>query len=337
MPISVVEPVSPAIERTKKVLFQPFDFGKWLCLGFCAFLAYLGEGGGPSFFQGGGQGGGGGGQGGQGGPNFDQIHDSIMDHLGLIIAVAVAVIVFALALGLLFTWLSLRGKFMFLDGVVHNRGNVVAPWHEFRPEGNSLFVFRILFGLGSFAVFLVVVALALALAWSDIKAQAFGPGAVAALLLGIGLLLTWAILVSIVELFLQDFVVPIMYLRRVRVLEAWSVLRHELLGGHGGTFVLYVLFKIVIGFVVGMIAAVLVLCTCCIAAIPYVGSVVLLPVLVFNRSYPLYFIEQFGPDWRVFPHRRVREDEDLGDEEEGGEEEGPPDESPPQDDRITPA
>jgi hypothetical protein len=36
-------------------------------------------------------------------------------------------------------------------------------------------------------------------------------------------------------------------------------------------------------------------------AIPYIGTVLLLPVLVFKRSYPLYFLRQFGPGYDVFP------------------------------------
>ena len=27
----------------------------------------------------------------------------------------------------------------------------------------------------------------------------------------------------------------------------------------------------------------------------------LLPVHVFNRAYPLHFLERFGPDWQFFP------------------------------------
>jgi len=328
MPISVADPITPAIERTKKVLFQPFEFSKWIHLGFCAFLAYLGEGGAnvPSF-----QGNWGGG--GQGGPNFDEIHTKIMDNLTLIVVIAVAAVLFLFVLGVVFTWLGSRGKFMFIDGIVHNRGDVVQPWREFRREGNSLFGFRILFGLGSFAVFLLVIAIALALAWGDIQAKAFGAGALAGLLLGLCLVLVVALVQGVVILFLVDFVVPIMYLRRLRVLEAWRVFRHELLAGRAGTFVLYFLFKILISMVVGFMAATLVLCTCCIAVIPYVGSVILLPVLVFNQSYPLYFIEQFGPEWRFFRHAAVIDE----DEEETAGEQRPEDEAPPPDDRIAPA
>ena len=40
--------------------------------------------------------------------------------------------------------------------------------------------------------------------------------------------------------------------------------------------------------------------TCCLAALPYVGTVFFLPFLVFVRSYSLYFMEQFGPQWTFF-------------------------------------
>ena len=35
MSVSVVGPVTPAIQRTRGMLFRPFEFEKWLTLGFC--------------------------------------------------------------------------------------------------------------------------------------------------------------------------------------------------------------------------------------------------------------------------------------------------------------
>jgi hypothetical protein len=32
-----------------------------------------------------------------------------------------------------------------------------------------------------------------------------------------------------------------------------------------------------------------------------VGTVILLPLFVFIRSYPLCFLAQFGPDYRLLP------------------------------------
>ena len=44
--ISVTAPVGQALDRVKRMLFQPFDLGKWFVIGFCAWLAGLGESGG---------------------------------------------------------------------------------------------------------------------------------------------------------------------------------------------------------------------------------------------------------------------------------------------------
>ena len=42
--------------------------------------------------------------------------------------------------------------------------------------------------------------------------------------------------------------------------------------------------------------------TLCLGALPYLSSVLLLPIIVFSRCYSLCFIEQFGPTWRIFRH-----------------------------------
>jgi hypothetical protein len=76
--VSVVDPITPAINRVKLMLFQPFDIGKWFIIGFCAWLAYLGSGGGN-----GGGGGGPSGHGGnfpaEGGQEFRQVFDEVKE------------------------------------------------------------------------------------------------------------------------------------------------------------------------------------------------------------------------------------------------------------------
>ena len=47
--VSVTLPISPAIERVKLLLFRPFDLGKWFTIGFCAWLATLGQQGGFNY------------------------------------------------------------------------------------------------------------------------------------------------------------------------------------------------------------------------------------------------------------------------------------------------
>ena len=291
---SVIEPISPAIEHTKRVLFDPFDFGKWLRLGFCAFLMGLGEGGG------------GGSSGGQATARFGHAESEpvlqwVRENVPLVVAIVVGVVLVGFLIGLLVTWLSSRGHFMFLDGVVRNRGSVVEPWREYRREGNSFFLFRVCLGLIGFAVVLVILALCGAIAWPAIQGEAPDAIILVAVLLAVVLFVPFALVMGFIGTLLGDFVKPIMYLRRISVREAWREFYDGMFAGRAGTFVLYFLFKILIGMAVGAMAMAVVCMTCCIVVIPYVGSVILLPLLVFLQAYPLYFIQQFGPKWQIIP------------------------------------
>jgi hypothetical protein len=107
----------------------------------------------------------------------------------------------------------------------------------------------------------------------------------------------------LIHKFTMDFVTPIMFLRRTKCTIAWREFL-GLLGGNAGHFTLYVLFQIVLSIAIGLLLLVAVIVTCCIAGclmmLPYLGTVVLLPVLVFKRSYSLYYLAQFGPAYTVF-------------------------------------
>ena len=298
MAISVTEPIGWALTRTGRMLFKPFEWRKWFVLGFCAWLANLGEGGGPNVNLRGGVPGGPSG----GGPGpFDPVLDWGREHVGLVILVAVVVLVAFLAIGLVLTWLSSRGKFMFLDGVVRNRGAVVEPWHRFRTPGNSLFGFRVVFGLAALAVVLLIGGAGLAIAWPDIQAERFGAMAVAGILAGALLMTPFIVILGIVVLLLEDFVVPVMYLRGVRTLAAWGIVWREILPGNFWKIVLFYLMRIVLGLGIAVVAIVATCFTCCLTIIPYLGTVILLPIFVFMRSYSVYFLQQFGPGWQFFP------------------------------------
>ena len=55
-------------------------------------------------------------------------------------------IAFVLVLIVLFAWLRARGRFLFIDCIVKNRGAIAEPWRDFRKEGNSYFLFSLLVG-----------------------------------------------------------------------------------------------------------------------------------------------------------------------------------------------
>lgn len=293
MRVSVVDPVGPAIERVKLVLFGPFDFSKWLGLGLCAFLANLGEGGGSGgnfrTMQNNG-----------GGPFGSEIAAWVESHLALVAGVGLLLLCVGLVVGAVLVWLSSRGKFMFLDGVVRNSGAVVDPWKVYRPLGNSLAKVRFVLAVVSMGLTLLIVLTAAVMVWPDLKADAFGDRALAGVIFAAAALLCTGVVFGVIGVLIEDFVVPTMYQFALPFGEASRLVAAEVIGERVGTIVLYFLMKIVLGIATGIVGLLLVLVTCCIAIIPYVGTVVLLPVFVFARCYPLCFLAQLGPDWDFF-------------------------------------
>jgi len=69
---------------------------------------------------------------------------------------------------------------------------------------------------------------------------------------------------------------------------------------HPGEILLYCLFLIVLALATAIVACLVTCATCCIAAIPYIGTVILLPVFVLLRSFSLLFLRQFGPEYDVW-------------------------------------
>lgn len=307
--VSVIDPITPAIDRVKLILFRPFDLRKWFVIGFCAWLAYLGKGG---------PGGGGGGPGGGGGsgPPYDVPQEEIKQAIGearyyvsnnmyWILPVAVTIVVLIILISFLVVWLNSRGKFMFLNCVATNQAQVKVPWHKFRQQGNSLFLFRIVLGIISFVV---VVAPIIGIAVLIIMmATGSAPGIVSIpgiIILGLTIF-ALSIFLFLVKKFTFDFVVPIMFLRMSSCTAGWREFM-AILSANKLRFTLYLLFQIVIKIVIGAMIGIgfcLGMCFCCASClllIPYIGTVILLPVLVFTRSYSLYYLQQFGAEFDVF-------------------------------------
>jgi hypothetical protein len=294
--ISIVDPLSRAMVWSRDVLFRPFDLTKWFVLGFCAWLAMLGERGGPSSS----------GNWGKNRGDHRTIEDGLYEawewvlvHWVTIVTIVGIAVFVILAIWLLFLWLSSRGKFMFLDGVVHNRAAVAAPWRQFRERANALFVFRIVVGLIGTAIVIAFLAFVALLVLLGIRTPDFSPLLIAIGIFGLLVLVTIMIGFTVVGLAINDFVVPLMYLRDRGVGAAWRELG-ALVSARPGVFVLYVLIKIVIAIAVAAISILACCLTCCIAALPYIGTVILLPVWVFARAFPLYFLGQFGPQYARF-------------------------------------
>jgi hypothetical protein len=292
--VSVTAAVERAASWTKTILIDRFAFSKWFILGFCAFLANLGRGGGSGSFN----------------PNafrkwddldkIREIGEWVAAHLTLILTIGGGLFVVFFALGVLLLWLASRGEFMFLDGVVKDRAAVEEPWFRFKRLGNSLFFFRLVLGLATFALFVLTMVLCWSVARPSLSGWRFEGNPWMALALGALVILPVSLATMVVNLFLRDFVVPIMYQRDLVTLEAFKVFASQVLGGRLGQIILFYLLKLAL-FIAATVIIFLGTCvTCCIAGLPYISSVVFLPLFVFFRCYSLYFLEQVDDGWRFF-------------------------------------
>lgn len=300
MKISVIDPIGYSLKRMKLILFSELDVGKWFVLGFCAFLADL-CGSGGSFL---------------GSMNgvfdnksmeifpFDKIANFVSGHLTIVVIAILVLFFIVLAVWVLLLWLSSRGIFMFLDGVIRNQAAVSRPWRQFRLPADSLFQIKLYLVLAWITVMLLVLVVCLLVAWPDISMKRFGVNAMIASIVGIFLSLLLSLAFILITQVLKDFVVPVMYRRNIETLMAVRVFWQEILPGHAGVFAMFYLMKIFLAIAAGAIVLLAGCITCCIlfciTSLPYIASVLLLPVSTFFRCYSLFFLEQFGDQWSFF-------------------------------------
>jgi hypothetical protein len=287
--IEIFKPFGEAFELTNKILFQPFDLKKWLVIGFAAWLANLGSGGGSFNYQFNRR------------DEMQKVNDAIsqIPHPILVFGISILVL-FVLALIVLFAWLRARGGFMFIDCIVKNRGAISEPWREFQKEGNSYFLFSLVVAF-VFVIFTALLSLPLIIL--AIKGRYYlnlhRDRLDVYVLLAIAAWVFVIVLVIVAWALIASFMMPVMYRRRCRAYEAFRA-AVSLIAAHPGEIVLYCLFLVVLAIATGLISCFAICATCCIAALPYVGTVILLPVFILLRSFALVFLRQFGPDYDVW-------------------------------------
>jgi hypothetical protein len=290
--IEIFKPFGQAFELMKKILFQPFDLRKWCVIGFAAFLASLSGGSSYSFnpFS-----------------RWDTREDkktiaesfpdlgSVTQMEWWVIGLIVIGGLIILALALVFMWLGARGRFIFTDCIVCNRGAIVAPWKEFRAQGNSFFLFSLLVML---CILVVVVLAALAL-FLPLVPRGSGAQIGLGFWIALGLFVFFILCLAFGWALVSQLMIPIMYRQRCLARQAFSQ-SIGLVATHPGPMLLYFLFLLVMLCAAGLISCVAACVTCCIAAIPYIGTVILLPIPVTLYGFSLLFLRQFGSDYDMW-------------------------------------
>ena len=292
------------------ILFRPFDFGKWCAIGLSAFLAGFLQGGngfnGTSFNN----------------NNFNQLQqipgprpdlkfdlhqfNANLTHavsgmqVGVIVLVGAGRSLFVFAFILLLYWLGARGQFMFLDNIVRNRGAISWPWHYYSRQANSLFGFYLLFMVISFAIFLPILIVAILMCIPLFQHQRWPEGGEIAGFVGLGLVyLAVAFVLGFVLFVFREFGIPLMFRQGLLARPAfWASM--NLIKQHTGSVVVFVLLRFAIFIGVVILSVVICCVTCCIGSLPYIGTVMLLPVLIYVKCFTLDCLAQFGPEYDVW-------------------------------------
>jgi len=301
--VSYTEPLASAWARMKRMLFRPFRIEDWLTYGLAAFLAHLASSGNGASY----------------GTKFDRwkstpddphafdgVREKILHVLsdpGWLLLIA-TILVFVGVVLLVIFWVSARAQFIFVENVLTGRPAFVDPWKRHARLGRSLFLWLAAF---SFA-WLVPIAFVLVPLAGTLGGFMAGQGihwpGIALIAGGASMALLTSLVLAFVHMLVHQFIVPLMYRYDENATQAWARF-WPLLTSRFGDFFAFAIFLLVAWIVVTIGVVIAGLATCCIGlillAIPYIGTVLLLPIEVTARGFGPDFLRQFGREWDVFP------------------------------------
>lgn len=313
-PLSATEAITPAIERTKSLLFRPFQWRHFLKLTAVAFFAEIGSGGLGSVSN----------------RHPGTIPGASPATYGLILAVLFGLLLFALVVGLVMLYVGSRLQLVLLE-VVATRQTIIAPiWRRYsrltwRWIGLKL-LFFLVFGLLILAVLAPVVISMF---------RTMPPGGephssplISHIVLFISAIFLCVLVVGSAYLLLRDLALPFLALEDLSISGTLSRLR-AVVGAAPGEIALYILLRFLLALVAAIGAEILIFLILLVSLIPLaiiggvlwlalhhagtvgtaalisaavVGGLVLLvwmtcvvigivgTVFVFTQSYALYFL-----------------------------------------------
>jgi hypothetical protein len=314
--LSASDCITPAIERTKSLLFRPFQWKTFLKLTAVAFFAEIGGG---SFSLGSGS-----------NRNPGTIPGASPATYGLILAVLFALLLFALVFGLVMLYVGSRLQLVILE-VVATRQTTIAPiWRRYSRLTWRWIGLKLLFFLLCGLVLLAVLTPVIFGMFRNMPSGGQPPAAAffSHIVLFIGAIFLVVLVVGSAYLLLRDLALPFLALEDLSITDTLGRLR-SVVTAAPGEIVLYLLLRFVLGLVAAIGAEIVIFLILLVSLIPFaiiggvlwlalhhagtvgtaaliasaiVGGLVLLAwmtcvciglvgtVFVFTQSYALYFL-----------------------------------------------
>ena len=265
--LSAIETISPAFDRTKRQLFQPFRFAFWLRMALVAlatgeFYSSSGWGGlhftAPASRR-------------NPGYIFLGLVNPHWEYLRRYLPWVVLLVLLMFVVVILWGYVSSVFRFVLFDSVLTDRCHIKEEWRQWHSQGLRFFLWRVCLGLGVMAALGILVGAAALVA---VTTGAFRTPRQHIALLVLGgtgaflVLVCLMILAALIALFARDFVVPVMALENVGVIEGWRRVI-AMLKAEKRAYAGYVLMKIVLVVGSAILFGVLTLIAVLLVLIPF--------------------------------------------------------------------
>jgi hypothetical protein len=262
LPLSAVDAIAPALQHTKKQLFQPFRFGQWTRLAIVGLLAgELGSSGGRisrSFNLNRHQG--------TTFPNWSGVDFALL--AGLIAVLVVA----GLILGVILMYISSVMRFILFDSVMAKECHIRQGWSRRQGPGLRYFLWKLIYLLVTVGGLIVLIGIpagvAFAAGWFRAPKEHLAPLVLGGILVFF-VLLFFVFVLAVIFVLTKDFVVPQMALEDIGVVEGWRRLWWMITAEKGAYFG-YIVMKIVMAIGAGIMVGIATVILGLIIAIPTV-------------------------------------------------------------------
>ena len=256
-----IDAVDRAFSRTRKALFEPFDFWKWVKLAIIIFFVGIGSNyGGPGAnYQTGSE---------DFVNNYENIeHGEIPDlpsgisWLGLSyiesispLAIIAAIVIFFILFILVFSYISSVMEFVFAEALVKNEVHLWAYFKKFMRKGFNLLLIRLALGLVFLVLFLLTLLPLIPIVLTESTDFAL-PAFIGGILWFFGVIILLALIGSVISSFLS-LAIPLSIYRETGILSAFRMVYRNFRKSWKEVLV-YWFIRFLLGIAIGILAFVL--------------------------------------------------------------------------------
>ncbi|HEY4381188.1 MAG TPA: hypothetical protein VGN01_12635 [Acidobacteriaceae bacterium] len=250
-PLSASEAIGPALERTKDVLLRPFRWQTFFKIAAVAFFAEMGGFNSSSFSNGSGG-----------------THDLPPAMLAFIVAFAVIIGLISLAIGLILLYIGSRLQLVLVELVATRQTTISPMWRRVSMLTWRWIGFKLFFFVCILAVAVpFVVPLILFFVHHGRSSNPFSGLHITEILLLAAAAIVAVIVIAVIYTLVRDLALPSISLEGVPLSEALRRLR-ALVNAEPGQVAIYVLLRMLLGVVFGLIAEMAVVILLLISLIP---------------------------------------------------------------------